>query len=94
MPSWANEQTFDTGGPLAGFVFSEGWYNILTGMNYLPYSPELHRNNNIGAFDQYLQDNMGEADKLYEQLVLQRQQIEGMPSHYQFLKHEIYDGKE
>ena len=94
MPSWGQDPVYDTGGPLVGVRFSDGWYNILTGMNYLPFNIELHKNRNIGAYDQHLQDNMDEADKFYDQLVLQQQRIGDMPSHYQYLKQGIYKGKD
>ena len=94
MPARGTEQNFDTGGMLAGFGFNEGWYNILTGMNYLPFDFDKHRANKIGSYEQHLEDHLAEADKVYEQLNIQRQHIQSMPSHYQFLKENIYGGQD
>ena len=92
MPAWGNEKQFDTGGMLAGFSFSEGWYNILAGMNFLPFDFDQHRQGRIGSFEKHLQDNLGEAERVYRQLEQQRQNIGSLPSHYQYLKQNIYGG--
>lgn len=94
MPAWGNEQLFDTGGMLAGFGFGEGWYYILTGMNYLPFDFEQHREAKMGSFERHLEANLGEADSFYLRLNKQKQHIGTMPSHYQYLKQHIYGGKD
>jgi tryptophan halogenase len=93
-PSRGQEHMFDTGGPLAGFGFNEGWYYILTGMNYLPYDFQKHRAGMTGAFDKHIQDNLAEADNIVTQLGKQRQSIANMPSHYQYCRDNIYSGRE
>jgi tryptophan halogenase len=92
MPAWGLEQIFDTGGMLAGFGFNEGWYSILTGMNHLPFDFEQHRQAKIGTFEDALRQSMGEADKISKQMDMQRENIKSLPSHYQYLKTNIYDG--
>lgn len=94
MPSRVNERVFDTGGPLAGFGFNEGWYNILAGMNYLPFEFEQQRQAGVGLFDGALSGGMGEADKIVTQMSSQKQNIAQMPSHYQYLRQNIYNGRD
>ena len=94
MPSWSNQNFFDTGGPLAGFGFNEGWYSILTGMDFLPFPFELHKIAKTGSFDRVLEDSVEEAEAIQRRLDTQRENIAGMPSHYQYLKHTIYGGVE
>lgn len=94
MPTWANQHQYDNGGPLAGFGFNEGWYNILTGMNHLPLGFDPHRQAEIGVFDKHLKDNMAEADKMYAKLNEERKKISSMPNHYQLLKQHIFNGRE
>lgn len=94
MPTWKSQHYYDEGGSLAGFGFNEGWYSILAGMNHLPYGFDLHREREAGAFDRHLKENMAEADKIYTRLNEQRKYIAGMPSHYQYLKDNIFDGRE
>ena len=94
MPSWKTQNYYDNGGPLAGFGFNEGWYSILAGMNHLPIAFDLHREQEIGVFDRHLKDNMAEADKIYEKLKEERGKVVTMPSHYQYLKDNIFDGRD
>lgn len=94
MPSWRNQLQYDNGGPLAGFGFNEGWYSILAGMNYLPFDFDLHREHEIGVFDRHLKDNMAEADMIYRKLNDEREKVSAMPSHYQYLKDTVFDGRE
>ena len=94
MPAWNNQVFYDNGGPLAGFGFNEGWYSILAGMNYLPFGFDIHREKEIGAFDRRLKENMAEADKMYEKLNEERKKVGTMPSHYQYLKDNIFDGRD
>ena len=93
MPAMGNEQQFDTG-TLAGFNFGEGWYNILTGMGHLPFENEHQKKMGFGVYDRQIESNLGEADKFYQQLINQRKKIGAMPSHYQYLKQNIYGGQE
>lgn len=94
MPAIGNQQHYDNGGPLAGFGFNDGWYSILTGMNHLPFAFDLHRETEIGTFERHLKDHMAEADKIYRGLNEEREKVSSMPSHYQYLKQNIYDNKE
>jgi hypothetical protein len=94
MPTWRTQHMFDDGGPLAGFGFNEGWYSILAGMNHLPFAFDLHREQEIGVFDSRLKENMAEADKMYEKLNSERKKVGTMPSHYQYLKDNIFDGRD
>ena len=93
MPAKGNEHLFDTGS-LAGFAFSEGWYNILTGMGHLPFDFEQFRQAKVGSFDRQIEANMPAADNFYKQFDAQRGGIGTMPSHYQYLKQNIYNGKD
>ena len=94
MPAWANQNLFDTGGSLAGFGFNEGWYYILTGMGYLPFDFEQHRQAGIGTFESTLARSTKDAEAIQQQLDIQRQNIRSMPSHYEHLKRNIYGGQE
>ena len=94
MPAWGTENIFDTGGGLAGFGFNEGWYYILTGMGHLPFPFEQHRMNRIASFEAALEDSRQEAEKLASQMQAQKQNIVTMPSHYQYLRNNIYNGME
>ena len=94
MPARGNEQIFDTGGMLAGFGFNDGWYSILTGMNFLPFDSGQHRQMKIGTFESMLEENMPEADNVIRQMNSQREKITTMPSHYQYLKQNIYNGED
>ena len=94
MPAWANQNLYDTGGGLAGFGFNEGWYYILSGMGFLPFDFDQHRQARIGTFEAILEDSTQDADKIQEQLSIQRQNVATMPSHYQHLKQNIYGGME
>jgi tryptophan halogenase len=94
MPARGNEQVFDTAGMLAGFGFGEGWFYILAGMNHLPFDVDKHRMAGIGAFDSALEENLAGADEISMQMDGQKQNIATLPSHYQYLKQNIYGGKE
>ena len=93
MPAKGNEHLFDTG-TLAGFAFSEGWYSILTGMGHLPFDYGQFRQAKVGAFDRQIEANLSAADEFYKQFDSQRGRIGTMPSHYQYLKQHIYDGRD
>jgi tryptophan halogenase len=92
IPSLTSELSFDTG-KLAGFSFSEGWYNILVGMGHLPFDYEQHKKAGIGAYDRRIANSINSADNFYAQVKNQRKKISSMPGHYQFLKNNIYQGK-
>lgn len=89
MPAFSNEIQFDTG-KLAGFSFSEGWYNILAGMGYLPFDYEQHKTYGLGIYDRRISNNIVSADNLYRQMEAQRKKIKEMPSHYQYLKKHMH----
>jgi tryptophan halogenase len=92
MPGYGTEQVFDTSGALAGFGFNDGWYYILTGMGHLPFNLEQHRQARIAAYEQILEDSRSEADDMLKRLESERQNVQRLPSHYQYLKHNIYGG--
>ena len=94
MYTRANQLVFDTGGPLAGFGFSEGWHYILAGMNHLPFDFEQHRREKTGTFEHALERTASDAEKIHRQLEIQQKNIGGMPSHYEHLKQNIYGGEE
>ena len=83
---------FDNPG-LAGFTFSDGWQYILAGMNYLPFDYPQYRKNNVGPFEKHITDNMSLAMKYQEQMSVFKKRISEMPTHYQYLKDNIYNGK-
>ena len=92
MPTMANEVLFDTG-KQAGFSFSEGWYNILVGLGHMPFDYEQHKKANIGTYDRRIVNNINTADNYYAQMNAHRKKISAMPSHYEYLKTNIYNGK-
>lgn len=94
MPARGTEQVFDTGGALAGFGFNDGWYYILTGMGHLPFRLKQHRQARIASYEKALEDGRPEADKVLKQLEMERQNVHRLPSHYQYLKQNIYGGME
>lgn len=82
-------KSFDNPG-LAGFTFSDGWQYILAGMNYLPFDYPQYRINRAGPFEQHIMDNMPLAKKYQEQMSRFKKTIPQMPTHYQYLKDNIY----
>ena len=80
---------------LAGFNFNDGWMSVLVGMNYLPFDHEELRKQKMGPYDMQVVNNMAKADQRYQQIQQMKQtRISQMPSHYQWLKDNIYAGKE
>ncbi|MFC1772575.1 tryptophan halogenase family protein [Pseudomonadota bacterium] len=94
MPARGSEQIFDTGGTLAGFGFNDGWYYILTGMDHLPFKFEQHKQAKVGAYDKALEEGVAEAENVSRKLDMERQNIPRLPSHYQYLKQNIYSGND
>jgi len=94
MPAAGNLQMFDTGGSLAGFGFNDGWYYILAGMGHLPIPAENHRLAGVGAFEKVLAGSAQEAEKMVAMLAREREKVPQLPSHYQYLKQNIYGGAE
>ena len=92
MPARGIEQVFDTGGALAGFGFNDGWYYILTGMGHLPFKLKQHERARIAAYEQVLEEGRPQADNMLKQLEMERQNVHRLPSHYQYLKQNIYNG--
>lgn len=83
---------FDNPG-LAGFSFSDGWQYVLAGMNYLPFDYPQLRGGRVGPFEQIIEENMGVAKQYQQQLAQQRKEISKMPSHYQYLRENLYGGE-
>lgn len=94
MPSMGNQHHFDTGSTLAGFGFNDGWFYILTGMGHLPIPLEKHRAAGIGPFDKQLANSANEAETMYRNMSGEVVKIAQLPSHYQFLKQNLYGGKD
>jgi tryptophan halogenase len=94
MPSMGNQHLFDTGSSLAGFGFNDGWFYILTGMNHLPIAQEKHRMAGIGPFDKQLTDGAKEAETMYQNMSGEKGKVTQLPSHYQFLKQNLYNGRD
>lgn len=92
MPAIGNFQQFDTGGALSGFGFNDGWYYILAGMNHLPFPSESHKLARVGVFDGVIADSADEAGRMAEAIVQEKQKIQQLPSHFQYLKQNIYGG--
>jgi hypothetical protein len=61
-------------------------------MGHLPFNLEQHRQARIAAYEQILEDSRSEADDMLKRLESERQNVQRLPSHYQYLKHNIYGG--
>ncbi len=94
MPSAGNLHMFDTGGALAGFGFNDGWYYILTGMNHLPMATEKQRMMGMGVFEKPIVDGAREAARMVQRLEQEKRKVGQLPSHYAFLRDNIYGGAE
>lgn len=94
MPANSNQHLFDTGSGLGGFGFNDGWFYILTGMGHLPFANEAHKAMGAGIYEKVLADSAEEANRLVNNMAIEKTKIQQMPSHYQHLKHNLYDGKD
>lgn len=63
-------------------------------MNFLPFDFEKHRLNKIGTFEQALEKSAPEAEKIFRQMDSQRKHIDSKPSHYAYLRDNIYGAME
>ena len=80
---------------LNAFIIGVGWPCILLGMNFLPYTTDQTQAQSAGAFEEHIQDNMHLAERYFSQKKQKLDElINGMPSHYEYLKKNIYSGKE
>jgi len=89
MPDAQHINRFDNAS-LAGFSFNEGWQCILTGMNYLPFDWPQLQHNNVGPYEEAIKANMHLAEQRQKEKDKQKSMIPSMPSHYQYLKKNIY----
>ncbi|WP_297527148.1 tryptophan halogenase family protein [Thiohalobacter sp.] len=94
LPAPGNLQRFDTGGALAGFGFNDGWYYILVGMGHLPFAVGKQREMGVGIFDAVFQKHAAEAQQMADRLKAEHPRIGQLPSHYRFLRDNIYGGAE
>ena len=79
---------------LAGFNFNDGWMSVLVGMNHLPFDHTELRKKKIGAYEDQVVNNLAKARHRYQQIQqMKENQIAKMPSHYQWLKDNVYKGK-
>ena len=93
MPDIQHVNRFDNAS-LAGFSFNEGWQCILTGMNYLPFEWPQLKHNNVGPYEKAIVDNMHLADQRQKEREKQRGMVSSLPSHYQYLKTNLYNGED
>ena len=93
MPSIADERLYDRE-TLAGLSFGKGWYNFLAGMDHLPFDYAQFRQTNTGSFSTQIVNNDNTANNIYNQFVGQKKKIPDIPSRYQYLKDNIFDGLE
>ena len=94
MPDNEFTRIFDDSS-LAGFNFNDGWMSVLVGMNHIPFDHTELRKQKIGAFEDYVVNNMPKAKQRYMQLQqMKKMNIHKMPSHYQWLKDNIYKGED
>lgn len=74
------------------FSFTDGWMSILIGMNHLPL--KFGQFQGAGPFEAEVVNNMGKAEQIYkEQKEFIRSRLPAFPSHYEYLKDKIYNGK-
>ena len=79
---------------LAGFNFNDGWMSIFVGMNHLPFDHAELRKTKVGAYESQIVNSLAKAKQRYQQIQQMKQsQISKMPSHYNWLKDNIYNGK-
>jgi tryptophan halogenase len=75
------------------YSFTDGWQSILIGMNYLPSN--FNQFQRAGPFEHQVVKNMGKEDQRYaNQEQFKKTELPNLPSHYQYLKDTIYDGRE
>lgn len=76
---------------LAGFNFNDGWMSVFVGMNHLPFNHSELRKKKIGAYEDMVVNNLAKARQRYQQIQqLKKDNLSKMPSHYQWLKDNIY----
>ena len=93
MPDQEVLKVFDDSS-LAGFNFNDGWMSVLVGMNHLPFDHAELRKKKIGAYEDSIVNSLAKAKQRYQQIQQMKQtQVAKMPSHYQWLKKNIYMGK-
>ena len=80
---------------LNAFVIGVGWPCILLGMNFLPYTADDTQTQSVGTIDKHIEDNMHLAEQYFSQKKMKLAELlNALPSHYQYLKQNIYDGQD
>lgn len=93
MPDQSVLSKFDNSS-LAGFNFNDGWMSIFVGMNYLPFDYPQLRKKKFGAYEDQIVNNLTKAKQRYQHVQqLKKINIPKMPTHYQWLKDNIYSDK-
>jgi tryptophan halogenase len=79
---------------LNAFHIGVGWPCILLGMNFLPYIADETQTRNTSVFEKHIEDNMHLAEQYFSQKKTKLAElINALPSHYQYLKQNIYNGQ-
>lgn len=79
---------------LAGFNFNDGWMSVLVGMNHLPFDHDALQKKKMGPYEDAILNNMVKADQRYQQIqIMKKEKISKLPTHYRWLKEEIYNNK-
>jgi hypothetical protein len=75
------------------YTFTDGWQNILIGMNHLPF--DFNQFQGAGPNEEQIVRNLGLAEKRFaDQEHFKKTEIPRMPSHYEYLRDHIYGGQE
>lgn len=80
---------------LTGFAFGVGWPCILIGMNFLPYKHGIAQILGADSHEKQIVDNIRQAEQLFAHRKKKiNELVNQLPSHYEYLKTNIYMGKE
>jgi tryptophan halogenase len=80
---------------LTGYQFGPGWACILVGMNFLPYTTNAAQMQGVDSFDKQIEDNIQKAVQFFQQREKQVKELTNkLPSHYEYLKQNLYNGEE
>lgn len=74
------------------FSFTDGWQNILIGMNHMPF--DFNQFQGAGPFEPQVVQNMAEADRRWQgQERFKQGEMLAFPSHYDYCRERIYEGR-
>lgn len=77
------------------FLIGIGWPCVLLGMNFMPYTPDQTISRNSRIFEKHVEDNISLAENYFVQKKHKLAElIEKLPSHYEYLKQNIYAGQD